>query len=392
MNNFTALFKGALSRSKGILLTAVVVAIGIAALVISVVSSTGAEAEVIKLGLIDRDGSMVSADFARYLEEDLGISLFFSDNVDEMNTKLIDKKVSGIIEVPEGFENSLLSGKRNPVILTFTDDYANEAFTRGYIESYMQSLGAIFKAAGGDAAELHSILKNVSENSVSVTVTEKDDSLIQAQADRDSYRTMISFILMFSFIMSISIATLLHSDRMAGTYRRIKAGRVTSFEYVASVTGIGAFMMLLINGPPLVIYALLGGDAGVSIGATAGLVAIYSLFVIAFGLFIGLVMPTNGGIIAVIIGVTTITSMLGGAWFPIDMAPRFFQVLSRITPQYWFFEAVGAWQTGAGGQAGYAGGQAGSATGPLLIILLAASLFFVLAGVQFTTNKSLSRI
>ena len=381
MNNFAALFKGVLSRSRGILFTAVACAIGIAALVTGVVNSVGEEASIIKLGLIDRDGSLVSADFARYLEDDLGIALVFSDSYDEMNTKLVDKKVSGIIEVPEGFENGLLTGIRNPVILTFMNDYANEAFTRGYIESYIQSLSAISMASGGDSGTLGSLLAAAAENRIPVALTEKDNALIQAQMDREGYRLMISFIMMFSFIMSISIANILFSDRMAGTYRRIKAGRVTSFEYVASVTAIGAFMMLLINGPPLVIFALYGGDAGVPIIATAGLVAVYSLFIISFGLLIGLVMPTNGGIIAVIVGVTTITSMLGGAFFPIEMAPRFFRVLANITPQYWFFEAVGAWQTGAG-----------SAAGPTLIILLAAALLFVLAGIQFTTNKSLSRM
>jgi ABC-type multidrug transport system permease subunit len=92
-------------------------------------------------------------------------------------------------------------------------------------------------------------------------------------------------------------------------------------------------------------------------------------------------MPGQGGILAVIIAVTTITSMIGGAWFPVDMAPQFFQTLGQFTPQHWFFEAVNAWQTGAGG-----------AVGPTIVILLAAALCFVLAGIQFTANKSLSRV
>jgi hypothetical protein len=67
--------------------------------------------------------------------------------------------------------------------------------------------------------------------------------------------------------------------------------------------------------------------------------------------------------------------MLGGAWFPPSMAPKLFQTLGHITPQYWFFEAVESWQTGAG-----------SPAGPTLIILLAAVLCFVLSGVQFKSN------
>jgi ABC-2 type transport system permease protein len=383
LNNFAALFIGILARSKGILITSILVSLGIAALGIGIVNASGTAAEDIKLGFIDRDGSAVSADFARYLEDDLGIVLVRSDDVDEMNTSLVDKHISGIVEIPKGFETGLLSDSAKPALLTFMDDYANAAFTRGYIESYVQSLASSTMVSGGDTAELGLLLEQTAENRVSVAVTEKDDALVRAQADRNAYNLMISFLMMFSFIMTISIASMLHSDRMAGTYRRIKAGRVTSLEYVSSVTGVGILMMVLINGPALVLHALTGSDPGVPYAVTIGLVFVYSLFVVAFGLLIGLVMRTNNGLIAVIIAVTTITSMLGGAFFPIGLAPRLFQVLGYVTPQHWFFRAVSAWQEGAG---------AGGAIGPVLIITLAAVLCFVLSGIQFTTNKSLARV
>ena len=380
MKNFGALFKGGFSRSKGILATAVAVSVGVALIVISVINSVGSDAGAIKLGFIDRDGSIVSAGFARYLADDLGIELVLSDNADEMNTELVEKHISGLIEVPAGFEAGLLAGDPDPVLLTFMDDYANESFSRGYIDSYMQSLGVVSMAAGGDGGALESLLELTGEKSVPVAAFEKDVEAVREQADKDGYRLMVGFFMMFSFIMSISIATMLFSDRTEGTYRRIKAGRVTSFEYVSSVAAIGALLMLLIGAPSIAIYALSGSDPGVPITATIGLCVAFSLFVIAFGLLIGLVMPGHGGIVALIVAVTTISSMLGGAWFPIDMAPKFFQAMGHFTPQFWFFEAVSAWQTGSG-----------SPAGPTLIILLAAALCFVLAGVQFTSNKSLAR-
>ena len=380
MKNFNALFRGGLSRSKGILLVAVAVSIGVAMIVLVVVNSFGAEAIAIKFGFIDRDGSAASSDFARYLRNDMGLELVVSDNVDEMNTALVEKKISGLIETPEGFEASLFSGDTNPVLLTFMDDYANEAFMKGYIESYMQSIGVAAVAADGDAGLFEEILVSAVKGSVPVSVIEKDDELLKLQADKEGFRLLLSFFSMFSFIMSISIASMLFTDRMEGTYRRIKAGRVTSFEYVSSVAAIGAIVMLLIGGPAVALYALSGSDPGVPLLATIGALAALSLFVIAFGLLIGLVMPSNNGIIAIIVAVTTITSFLSGAWFPIDFAPKFFQTLGHFTPQYWFFDAIDAWQTGAG-----------SPTGPILIVLLAAALCFILAGVQFTSNKTLAR-
>ena len=379
MNNIIALIRGGLSRSKGIMTMAVIVSLGIVFMLSLIInSSAAADIGAIKLGFIDRDGSVVSADFGRYLSGDLGIELVLSDDVDEMNTALIEKRIAGLVEIPAGFERALLSGAQAPAELTFTDDYANEMFTRGYIDSYMQSLGVVSMVSGGGEAELGGMLAKARENLVPVVMIEKDDELLREQAAKDGYRLMLSFFMMFSFIMSISLASILFSDRTEGTYRRIKAGRVTSFQYVTAVAAIGAVLMFLIDGPSLAMYALSGNDPGVPMLATAGLLAAFSLFVIAFGMFIGVVMPGFGGIIAVIVAAGSIMPMLGGAWFPLDMAPELFKTLGKITPQYWVFEAVGYWQAGEGG-----------AAGPLLIILLIAALFFVLAGIRFTSNKGL---
>jgi ABC-2 type transport system permease protein len=310
-----------------------------------------------------------------------------------MNSLVVDKRISGLIEVPAGFESGLLSGRlgakgfetgfsgvRNAVELTFMGDYANEVFTRGYIDSYMQSLGVVVLAAGGDAATLKTLLSGVRENRVPEETLTKDETLLKEEMDKDIYRLMIASIMMFSFYMAINIASLLYTDRTRGTYRRIKAGLVTSPQYVAAVAVIGFVLMVLVNGPSLVLYALSGGDPGVPFAATAGLFAVYSLFVVAFGMFAGLVMPSFGGIIAMIVGVVTITSMLGGAFFPIETAPAVFQAIGHITPQYWVFDAVKAFQTGEG-----------SPLGAAFVMLLMALLFFVLSGIHFASNRGMLR-
>ncbi len=358
-----------------------IVSIGIAFLIVGAGSSDTPSVSAIKLGFIDEDHSIVAADFARYLEEDLGVELLRSDDVNAMNTALVDKHISGLVEIPKGFETMLIRGEANPILLTFMDDYANEHYTRGYIDAYMESLGVLIAASEGSESGLEELLSLAEARRIPVEAIEKDSSLMQQESDKGRYRATIGFLLMLSLMMSISIARMIFSDRMEGTYRRIKAGCVTSREYVSSVSAVGVLMMFLINIPALVLITLFAGDSGVSAGATAGLLGLYSLFVIAFALFVGLVAQSFGGIIAIIIAVTTISSMLGGAWFPIETAPKVFALLGYVTPQHWFFAAVESFQTGVG-----------SPVGPMLIILLGAALLFVLSGVQFVNNKSLARL
>jgi ABC-type multidrug transport system permease subunit len=186
--------------------------------------------------------------------------------------------------------------------------------------------------------------------------------------------------MIFSFIMSISIASILVSDRTEGTYRRIKSARVTSFQYVLSIAALGGILMLFMAGPTIAIYALSGSDPGVPLFATIGILAAFAAFVVAFGLLVGVLMPAFGGIVALITAVGAVAPMLGGAWFPIETAPAAFQAAGKVTPHYWVFEAVRAWQAGEG-----------NVYAPILIILLAAVLLFVLAGIRFTSNKGLAR-
>jgi ABC-type multidrug transport system permease subunit len=91
-------------------------------------------------------------------------------------------------------------------------------------------------------------------------------------------------------------------------------------------------------------------------------------------------MPSFSGIIAVVIAVSTFTSMFGGAWFPMDTAPPMFRAISKFTPQYWMYEIVGYYEDGTG--------PIGI---PMAIILLAALLFLILSGILFSGNKSDAR-
>lgn len=379
MNNFFRLFIGTLYRSKMTLVLSAVCSAGLALLIVTAIGSAGKDISAVKLGFADMDESAVSADFARYLTEDLELVLLRSDDVETLNTELVEKTISGIVEIPAGFEDALLAGAPEPVMLTFMGDYENEAFTRGYIEAYLSSAASLSAASGGDGAVFESLLAEADAGRVSVETIAKDEGLLKAQTDKDGYRLMVGVFMMFGFMMSISIASLIYSDRTAGSYLRIKAGPVVSFEYAASIAGFGIVLMLVINGPALLLYALSGMDPGIPFGATALLIAVFSLFVIAFGLFAGLTMPSFNGIIGLVTVVTTISSMLGGAWFPLDFAPDIFRVIGRITPQYWFFEAAEAWQTGF------------SPLLPTLIILLAAALLFVLSGIRFTNSERLVR-
>jgi ABC-2 type transport system permease protein len=368
------------------MLLIVIFAVSLGVMAISILAAAsassggGSETEAFRLGFIDRDGSAASKDMAAYFEDSLGVGLVKTKDRNELNSDLMNKRISGIAEVPEGFQSALLAGEPKPVALTFLDDYANEAFVRGYFEAYMGSVSVLSTAADGDAASFDEMLEETRVSEPSVGTARKDAKLARQEADKEAYWFILGYFMMFSFMMSIVMAQMLHADRLDGTFRRIKASSVTSVEYVASIEGIGFVIALLIEGPGLLIWHLTGSYAGVPFGVTALMLLAFAVLVNSFAIFIGIVMPSFSGIVAVCVAVSTITSMLGGAWFPIEFAPPLFQSLSKFTPQYWVREAIYSYESGNG------------AFGvPLAILLLVSLLFLILTGIRFAGKRGAGR-
>jgi ABC-2 type transport system permease protein len=365
----------------------IIFAISVAVIAISTIATTaganspdddgGKKPLSVKMGFVDRDGSAAVSDMISYFENDLGVKFTKADDADTLNRDLVDKNISAIAEAPEGFERSLLEGNPKPVELTFLDDYKNEAFVKGYFHTYAQSISVLAAASGGDAETFERMLKETSTNEPDVRTESADAKLTRQESDREAYRFMLGFFMMFSFMMSITISQMLHSDRLDGTFRRIKASNATSLEYISSVACIGFVIALVIEGPALIIWNATGGYSDAPVGVTALMLFAFATLVNSVGVFIGIAMPSFGGITAVAIAISTITSMFGGAWFPLEFAPRIFTVLSKFTPQYWMYEVVSSYEDGNG------------AFGiPLAILLLASLLFLILSGILFSNARS----
>ncbi len=59
-------------------------------------------------------------------------------DMDELNTQLIERSISAIIEMPAGFQSALLSGKAIPLEISFLDDYANDGILETTEEGYLR--------------------------------------------------------------------------------------------------------------------------------------------------------------------------------------------------------------------------------------------------------------
>jgi ABC-2 type transport system permease protein len=152
------------------------------------------------------------------------------------------------------------------------------------------------------------------------------------------------------------VANLLFDDRKGGVLLRVQGSGVHAIVYVVGLSAAGFVavlsMMLVFFG-----YLLFSGQgAALPLLPAFVLCLLFGLFVVAFALVCGLLAPSRQAMLWIVVATSTIFSLMGGAFFPVEYAPQFMQQLAHIVPTYWFSDALsilvhegtGTWLVSAG--------------------------------------------
>ncbi len=294
----------------------------------------------VSVGMLDYDNSSLSEDMKRYLTEKLDYQLVENNTYEELSMQLIDKKISIIIEVPEEFYTNTLAGNKPEIIVTSLDDYENVVFANAYMNSYLGSIRNLAAGAGGDSAVFDRMLQEYPQNDITITRSTAAGIDTTELRHKSGFIIAIGFFLMFVFIISYVIANLLDDDRISGVFRRIQLTPVKPAHYLVG-SGIFGAVLCGLEIALFILYIQMNElKIGVSVWVVILLMSLFSVFTICLSMAVALATKSKEAILAAIIGFSTVGCILGGAYFPIDMAPKTLQNIARIMPQYWFMDAL----------------------------------------------------
>jgi ABC-2 type transport system permease protein len=330
----------------------------------------------ISIGYLDFDHSAVSADLRRYTTEQLGMTIVEGDS-HFLETELVEKRVSAIVEVPAGFSEAVVAGSDSALLTTFMDDYANRVFLEAYLEGYTDSLTALASVAQGDETRLERLLADVEEQSAEVRSVPLEVGGAQATSDRAVFKAVMGFFLIIATMFALGMANLLYDDRVNGTYRRVKASNVHTLSYVGGICIAGFIAALLMV---LVFFGFLlvvGKGTTLPLGQTMILCLLFALFIVSLSLVCGLFIDNRMAIFFALVTASTIFSLLGGAFFPVEYSPGFLQQLAHISPVFWFSEAFN----------GLLDGDTSNFFVSAGILALFALLGFLVAAVRFASRE-----
>lgn len=291
----------------------------------------------ITVGLVDNDKE-ISDDLKNYLENTLGMVVSEND-YDSLSKDLIDRKISAIIEVPEGFYKGAAKGELKKPELTTLGDYENAAFIEVYLDTYMQGISVISQAAGGDEQLFSEMLSSQKLPNEIVTPETNQTADLQESA-ASAFSTTIGFLMMIISAITMIISKQIMDDGQFGTFDRMRCSSMKPIEYVL---GIGIFGIICTTALNLIFTGFVfvtNENLVIPLGIEFIALELFLLFSVGISITFGLCVKNPMTLMTVGVGYACIGSMLGGAWFPISENLGAVSGVAKIFPQYWLMDLL----------------------------------------------------
>ena len=348
-------------RDKGNLIWLIIMPI-VWTTLIGTMSTTGGGDEKIPVGFLNSDRGIYGEVFEEILrnEESIKIVAMAEDDEDKMRNLVKDTKLSVGIIIPGDFSEKLKI--REQVVIEILKSERNSSyFLEELIEKVAERISIDALAANFTVEKIgerrmvleEEILEDEKERiweeafvkadaffepapsigiEYVVLSVEKREENIPMGVEASSPGFAVMFVMMGVCFAGVAMVQERHHKTLARLLTTptekffIISGKMLGFFLV----GFIQFMILILFGQ-LVLKVNWGNlPSGVLL-----LVVSYVLSVTGLGTLLSVVVRTSAQAGAFAVLISMVTSMLGGAWWPIEIVPKFMQTIARFTPQYW---------------------------------------------------------
>jgi ABC-2 type transport system permease protein len=314
-------------------------------IIITLIGLTFGSEGSIDLGVLDRDGSARSAALVDRLDEVDGVELEVYDDEDELRRDVRTTAVQAGLVLPDGYADALAAGDATlDVVVDLTSEGVASALAtlEGVVSDEGVQEGAVrFVAARTADEDAARRLVQTAAGDV-VPVVARDATTIRSTVDTGSFSyTAPANLVLFVFINTFVVSTVIAVDRKAGLVRRMLS---TANQPAIILVGVGASRFLfalvqssLIVGVGSLLFSVEWGDPF----AAAVLTCAFAAVATAVGVLVGSWVSDADQAQAIGIPLGVAMGMLGGCMWPIDLVPRVMQVVGHLTPHAWVMDA---WQ------------------------------------------------
>lgn len=324
----------------------------------------------ISVGIINKDDGKFGQEIENRLEKLENIELSEVEDVDHTQD-LIYHKYEIIINIGENFTEDIINGKKGDI----SYDALNKSEASSSISMMIED----------EVSSLASICNNVdvkTEGEDKVLDTFKDsrpDCKFENEVNKKvSINQSLGIVLYVLFVSAATSCVFLLEDESEGTKERILMGKVSEKQYYGAQCLVFAFFASI----PGIEYYIMCNVLNYEFGfdnkiALLLLILLMSIFAVVFAIMMISLVKNRSLVVTMISTVIVPVFMLSGAFWNFDMMSSSLQKIGNMFPPRWVVMAVENLQEG----------KAISSIIPMVVGLVAISIFAFLLSVFFTRNK-----
>jgi ABC-2 type transport system permease protein len=339
----------------------------------------------INVAVVDHDMTPVSHSLIQQMRKDPDLTVVPEPSEAAARQQMRGMKVDVILTIPKGFQGQVVKGSGGALTVTPSpNEYGSVSSATGPVAELKEQLQR-WTLAGSTAvatARSHTGANTAGLANAYVAGLAKANQMhspittrlyiLEAgrnypAVDTSGSQNVVGFAMMFIIFSVFGVAGGMFEERRRGTWDRIKASPLPRSVVMAGY-GIRLFVIGWLQFAVLYVTGLC---FNVRIPLDGWGVLVVSLYILAVG---GLALCVSGVVRSAqqqsLVGMFTaiVTSMLGGAYWPIDLEPEWMQQVAWFTPQNWVLEAMRTVAIGAGSFAHLAW--------PLAVLAGLAAVFF----------------
>lgn len=264
---------------------------------------------------------------------------------DNWENSLKEKKVNAVVIIPKDFEEKVIPGNSEKIqVVSIAGDQTGK-WIEANIKELMVNIHDFALLTNRDKEAFYKLLNDYKATPKDIIVTSTDDISDKRQKE-------IGGIGMLSWIIFITCALYtirIISERENNTLRRISATRANGKIFVAANIIAAVFLAILqVSVATLNLYYVFGLLKYIPILGFFALLLTFAIVAISFGTLTAAINKTSVNNILMIVMGSSILSMIGGVYWPIEITPVLMQRISFFTPQGWLINAFNILKNGSG--------------------------------------------
>lgn len=267
------------------------------------------------------------------------------------------------LEIPTDFSERLLAGSAVTVTLhTLPNSTASQAVEQ-YVRAAQGRVGgaALIAKLGVEQARAtgavnteaeeadffnHVLEKTLEDarNPAAVAEVRWPEGVDAPQVERDmatsNEQASAGQLVTWVQITLLGAAEVLVNEKQGGTLKRMLVcptarGAILTGKLLARLA-LGLFQMALLLAGGALIFGVQWGKDPVAVAVIS---LAFALATVGLGMFIATIVRTPGQANSVVVGLSMGMAALGGAWYPLEITPAFYQQVVKILPSSWAMRA-----------------------------------------------------